>query len=356
MSGHVLLYGANGVTGLEVAHHLAGKVDLKLAGRNPEAIRAIAGELGVPWVAFGLDDTKATAQHVGEAGAVLNAAGPFNETAGHLVRACTANGTHYLDLGGEWPVFKQLKTHDREASDANVMILPGIGLTVAATDCLMKRAVELWPDTDRLCLGISRAQVISRGSVSTAARLLDADAMICRDKKLERVPAGSLKRPFDFGSGLSDCVAMSWADVVTGPVSTGVANIEVYTEMKWHERAAYRMSGIGMRVTGERQAREFADQLSMAWPRSPSPEARERARFAMVVEALDKWRRVRRLKLHTLDGYTSSVLCAGEVVRRVLGGEAPAGFQTPASAFGAQLVVDAGAGVFESLTPAETAP
>lgn len=355
MSGTVLLYGANGVTGLEVAHHLAGEVDLLLAGRNPEAVSELAGQLDLPWVAFDLTDTEAVNAHVASSAVVLNAAGPFNETAGYLVRACLELGTHYVDLGGEWPVFSQLLLHDEEAKQAGVMIMPGIGLTIAATDCLLKRAVELWPDTDRLCLGISRAEVISRGSVSTAARLLDADAMVCRDGRLHRVPAGSLKRSFDFGAGLSECVAMSWADIVTAPFSTKVKNIEVYTEMQWHERAAYRVSGLGIRVTGERQARQFGDLLSNAWPRTPSPAARENARFAMVVEALDKWRRVRRLTLHTLDGYTSSVLCAGEAIRRIVTGDAPKGFQTPSTAFGSNFVVDAEAGMFEEASPAQVA-
>ena len=346
MTGRVLLYGATGYTGREVAAALAGRVDLVLAGRDPERVRAIAEPLGVAWQAFDCGPVAAMASRLAGTTLVLNAAGPFDLTAPMLADGCIAVGAHYLDLGGEWPVFLEIMRRDEAARAAGVMLLPGVGLTIAATDCLLKRAVERWPDTARLCLGISRAQVISRGSVASAARLLSPATMIRRNGELVAVPAGSLTRAFDFGGGLSEAAAMSWADVVTGGFTTGVPDIEVYSELRWNERASMRASGLAMGWSGPGPARALAGVAARFWPAEPPPATRAAARFTMVVEAHDPWRRVRRLCLRTLDGYGASVLSAAEAVRRVLAGTAQPGFQTPARVFGSGFMVEAGAAAF----------
>lgn len=346
MSAVALLYGASGFTGRAVAHQLAGTMDLILAGRDEGRVRAVAEPLGLGWRVFDLADPQHIAAQLAGITAVLHAAGPFEQTARPMVDACLAARAHYIDLGGEWPVFAELMARDSEARAAGVMLLPGAGLTVAATDCLLARVVELWPDTARLCLGISRAQVISRGSVTTMAGLLGPDALIRRGGELVAVPAGSLTRGFDFGAGLSEAVATSWADVVTGEWTTGVRDIEVYSEMHWAQRAGFRAGGLAMGTTGVEPWRQLGGTLARAWPEQPSASEREAARFTMVVEALDPWRRVRRLALRTLDGYGASVLTAAEALRRVLAGTAPPGFATPARAFGSNFVAESGAGLF----------
>lgn len=347
MTGQVILYGASGYTGRKIASQIAGEVDLVLAGRSEERVRAIAEPLGLDWVAFDLSDADENARVLGGAACVVNAAGPFDATATPLINACLSTGAHYLDLGGEWPVFIDIMARHQEAARKGVMLLPGIGLTIAATDCLLKRAVELWPETKQLYLGISRAQVVSRGSATSMAGMVNPTALIQRDGKLVEVPSGSLSRAFDFGEGLSEAVAMSWADVVTAPFTTGVPHIEVYNEMRWHERATYRGTGLGMGLTGSKPWRAVGGMLAKAWPEVPTEPRRQAARFSMVVEAVDRWRRSHWLRMETLDGYGASVRLAEAIIHRVLAGETQAGFVTPAKLFGSQLVEASGAGAFD---------
>ena len=347
MSGRALLYGATGYTGRAIAQQLAhdstGELDLLLAGRDAAKVRALAEPLGLPWRAFDLTAPGAVAAALADVQVVLHAAGPFAQTAQPMIDGCLATGTHYLDLGGEWPVFCAIMARDAEARDAGIALLPGVGLTVAATDCLLAKAVESWPDTVRLCLGISAAQVVSRGSVATMASLAEPGTVVRRGGRLVTVPAGSLTRMFDFGKGPSEAVATNWADVVTGGLTTGVPDIEVYSEMHWSQRAGYRAAGLVMGATGAAPFRALGGLLARAWPDAPDAGAREAARFTMVVEALDPWRRVRRMTMHTLDGYGASVLIACEALRRVLAGGVPDGFSTPARAFGSNFAVEAGA-------------
>lgn len=347
MSGRLLLYGATGFTGREVASALASTIDIILAGRDPVKLRAVAEPLGLPWLAFDLTDPSHIDAALQDIDVVLHAAGPFEITARPMIDSCLRTGTHYLDLGGEWPVFLDAMKYDAAAKAADIMVLPGVGLTVAASDCLLASAKERWPDTVRFCLGISRAQVISRGSVESATRLLSSDVIIRRKGALETVPAGSLVRAFDFGRGLSETVAMSWADVVTATITTGVEDVEVYSEMHWPERAGYRASAMAMEIAGSKPLQQIGGAFARTWPSGPSEEARDAASFSMVVEALDPWRRVRRLAMRTMNGYDFSVVTASEAVRKTLSGTVKSGFQTPALAFGASFIFDAGAAVMD---------
>lgn len=341
-----LLYGATGYTGRAIAAALAQELDLVLAGRSEQAVRKVAEPLDLPWRAFSLDDPHTVRAALADADAVLHAAGPFAATAMPMLDACLASGTHYLDLGGEWRVIEALFARDAEARAAGIAVLPGAALTPAATDCLLLAAVEHWPDTRALKLGISAAEVVSRGSVATMAGLADPGTVIRRRGTLAMVPAGSLTAMFDFGAGPSETVATDWASVVTGGALTGVPDIAIYSAMHWSMRAGYRASGIGMALTGAAPWRMAGAAMARVWPEQPDETRREAARFTMVAEAHDPWRRVRRLSMETLDGYGASVLIACEALRRVLAGQAQAGVSSLAAAFGSGFAVEAGAARF----------
>jgi short subunit dehydrogenase-like uncharacterized protein len=340
MSGRALLYGATGYTGREVAARLAeAGADLVLAGRNAERVRAVAEPLGLAWRAFELTSAPDREAALDGIDVVLHAAGPFEQTAKPMMSACLAKGAHYLDLTGEWPVFAEALELDAAAKAAGIMLMPGVGLNIVATDCLMAMAVRLYPDTVKIRLGVSRPQVVSRGTAVSAVGLLNANALIRRNGQLTPVPGGGLSHAFDFGDGLRETVALSWADVVTGEFTTGVGDIEVYSELGWPARMSYRATSMAMEVTGARPWRRASRTLADVWPEAPPEETRRRAGFVMVVEAVDAWRRVRRLRMRTLDGYTVSVLTASAAVEQVLEGTLAAGFQTPARVFGADFIL-----------------
>jgi short subunit dehydrogenase-like uncharacterized protein len=344
MTGHVLLYGATGYTGRQIARALAAAAGapVVLAGRSPEAVRQVAEPLGLDWTAFELSDAARLDRALSQAAVVLHAAGPFDETAAPMMAACLRTKSHYLDLAGEWPVFADAQARDAAARAAGVMLMPGVGLTIVATDCLLALAMLAQPDAVKLRLGVSQAQVITRGTVASAAGLLGLGAIVRRGGELVQVPAGSLTYAFDFGEGLRETTAMSWADVVTGEHSTGVRDIEVYSELPWLQRASYRGSSLAMAVTGVAPWRTAGRAMAAVWPEGPADGAREAASFVMAVEAQDPWRRPRRLRLRTLDGYTVSVLTAVAAAQRVLGGDWVAGFQTPSRVFGADFILGLG--------------
>jgi hypothetical protein len=86
----------------------------------------------------------------------------------------------------------------------------------------------------------------------------------------------------------------------------------------------------------------------MAWPEGPPSQARAKASFVLVCEALDRWRRPARLRLRTRDGYTVSLFTAREIVRRVLAGDWSAGFRTPAGQYGGEMILELGCAELET--------
>ncbi len=84
-----MLYGATGYTGRLIARHaLARGHRPVLAGRNGSEIAALAGQLGLPYRVFAVEEPTALASELMGVGLVLNAGGPFLHTAAPLANAC----------------------------------------------------------------------------------------------------------------------------------------------------------------------------------------------------------------------------------------------------------------------------
>src|SRR5262245_5682941 len=119
MSARFMIYGANGYTGELVAREAKARgLAPVLAGRNGEAVAALARELGLEHVAFALEDRSAIDAALSGFTAVVHCAGPFSRTAAPMAGACLRTRAHYLDVTGEIEVFETLAARDAEARAA----------------------------------------------------------------------------------------------------------------------------------------------------------------------------------------------------------------------------------------------
>ena len=189
-----------------------------------------------------VEDARGVRALLADAKVLLNLAGPFSATAEALGDACLDTATHYLDVTGEIEVFERLHARDARARDAGIMLLPGVGFAVVPSDCLARHAADLLPGARYLRIGLSKVDLFSRGTVGTMLESIRSTVAVRRAGALTRVPVGFLERVFDYGDGPRVASAVSWPDVFSAYLSTGIANIEVYAEMGVIGRYGYELT------------------------------------------------------------------------------------------------------------------
>ncbi|WP_135820439.1 saccharopine dehydrogenase family protein [Halostella litorea] len=356
MAGELLVYGSYGYTGELITDAATERgLDPTVAGRDAAAVEQQATELGLAHRVFGLDYPGVVCDAVADADAVLNCAGPFAATTEPLVRACLATGTDYLDLTGELDVIEWVAERDREAERAGVSLLPGVGFDVAATDCLAAYLESQLRSATRLTLAIDGFGSASPGTMKSMIRGLPRGGAVRRNGVVTDVPPAWRTREFDFGDGPALAATVPWGDVSSAYYTTGIPNIDVYAAMP---RAAVRALRWSAPLLPLFAAGPVQSALTAVVDAAVSgPTDRERAKGTVRIHgevADDAGNRVA-ARLATPDPYDLTTETAVAAAERTLSGDAPDGFGTPASAFGADFVLDVD-GVRRLVTDAERAP
>ncbi|HEU0013632.1 MAG TPA: saccharopine dehydrogenase NADP-binding domain-containing protein [Longimicrobium sp.] len=342
MSGDFLLYGSYGYTGRLIVHHaLAAGLRPLLAGRDARTLAAQAAEAGLDHLAFPLDDAAALGAALARVPVVLLAAGPFSRTAAPVVEACLSTGTHYVDITGEISVFEALAGAGTLAEGRGVMLLSGAGYDVVPSDCLAAHLKRRLPSATRLRIAIHGVGGgISRGTAATGVEILAGGGIVRRGGRLVRVPHASREIQVDFGRGPRTATLFPWGDVATAWYSTGIPDFEVYRRLAPAERrvlVAARYLAPLLRVGA---VQRFLQSRFRRGAAGPGDEARAEASTIVWGEVTDDadGRAVSRLR--TGDAYELTAAATVAAVRKVLAGNAPPGFRTPASAYGADWVLE----------------
>ncbi|MBL8798058.1 MAG: saccharopine dehydrogenase NADP-binding domain-containing protein [Planctomycetia bacterium] len=337
---HFLIYGATGYSGALIAR-VAVRRGLQpiLAGRNRAAVVALADELHLQARVFALDQPSDLDAGLQGVKAVLHCAGPFAHTYRAMADACLRTRTHYLDITGEIAVFEGLAARDAEAQAAGVMLQPGVGFDVVPSDCLAAHLKRRLPTATHLALGMHTVGGLSRGTATTIAENLQRGGAVRRDGRIVPVPAAYRTRVIDFGDGPRKAITIPWGDVSTAYHSTGIPNVEVYMAAGWGQRVAARLSRYARPLLGSAWMQARLKQRIRNGPPGPSPEQRANGKTCLWGEATDIAGRRVVSRQFGPEGYTLTALAALLVVERVLAGEAPPGFQTPAKAYGPDLVL-----------------
>jgi short subunit dehydrogenase-like uncharacterized protein len=341
LGGQVLIYGASGYTGRLIAARMLHSRNAPIVcGRTPDRVQALASELGVTARVSGIDQPHALDETLHDVDLLINAASPFALTAPALIESCLRTKTHYLDITGELPVFQKAFGYDASARKRGIMIMPGAGLGIVATDCLAKHVAELVPNAKYLRIALLRPGLFSRGTLRSALGLANSRVCIRRNERLISLPAGQLQRAFDFGDGERESVAVSWPDVFTAWYSTGIRNIETYLEADFASRTLYQL-GAGIADTMQlKPVKVLIEAVTRALPEGPSEVRRNTEKCVIVAEAEDSWRQRRCVRLTTADGYSFTAEAAAAIAERILSGDFACGFQTPASVYGADFVLE----------------
>ncbi len=339
MAADFLLYGSYGYTGrLIVERARAAGLTPLLAGRDAAALAIQAAETGLPHRAFPLDDTAALDAALRETRVVLHAAGPFSRTSRPMVEACIRTGAHYLDITGEIAVFEAVAARDAQAPAAGVMLLPGAGFDVVPSDCLAAHLKRRLPGATRLQLAFQGLGGISRGTLTTMMENIGQGGAVRRGGGITRVPAAYRSRMVDLGRGEVSVTTIPWGDVSTAYHSTGIPDIEVYTRVGASSRRGMVASRYLGWLLSSGPVQRMIKRRIQAGPPGPTPEQRARGASLLWGQVEDDAGRRAVSRMRTPEGYTLTAMTSVEAVRRVLAGDAPAGFQTPSQAYGADWI------------------
>jgi len=338
-----LLYGANGYTGELIAREAVARgLRPVLAGRSAPALARLAGELGLDHRVARVDDASALDRAIGDASLVINCAGPFSQTAAPVVDACIRRRAHYLDITGEMAVFESLATRGSEAERAGVMLLPGVGFDVVPSDCLAAHVARRLPTATHLAIAVQGSTRMSRGTALTSLEGLAAgrgSGAVRRGGRIVRVPPAWRSRVVDLGGGAVRVTTMPWGDVATAFHSTGIRDVEVYMAIPAALRRVLRYGRPLLSAFAWAPVRRWLESRARGGSPGPTADQRRRGWSRFWAEARDDRGTSATARLFGPEAYELTARAALECVRRVLDGQARAGYQTPSTAYGPDLVL-----------------
>ena len=325
-----MVYGCTGYTGRLVLDY-AKSINLSIiaAGRTEVKVKAFANQLDVPYRAFDVNDTQRIDVSLQDVQVLLNCSGPFKYTAKPLIHACIRNGAHYIDIAAELDSYQVAEGLDQEARDADVLLMPGCGGSVAMLGCLARYALEGIERPMSVDIALHVTGTMSRGSAVSASENLSSRCLKRRNGALVEQDANATVE-FDFGNdeGKVACFPVTLPDLITIWKSTKAPNIQTYVHVSASEDGF---------PTGN--LAEMAD--------GPTREQREANSYHASAVVVSEDGTTRQAVLHTVNGYTFTARASVEGARRIVGGVGVRGFQTPVDVFGARFVHSVGGSEME---------
>ncbi len=339
-----LVYGV-GATGTLIVEEAVrrGHAPL-LAGRSAERLKPVAERFGLEWIVVDLLDTAALARVVADVDLVVHTAGPFVATHDPMLRACLAHNTHYLDISNEIPVFQSVRARDRVARQQGIVLMPGIGFGVIATDGLAQHVAAALPDAKELEIAISAyTQGSSAGADKTRLDILARGGLVRRQGRLVKTAMGRGVKRLRFPHGEQTIVPIPSGDLEAAFYNTGIADITTYGVFPMPALVARVALPVIEQAVAFPAVRRLLERRVSATPRSDLPAAttalstpparsyvwaRADNRRGTVVEA---WQEMG-------EGYAFTAAAAVRAVEAVLE-RRPTGALTPAQAFGADFAL-----------------
>jgi hypothetical protein len=215
----VTVFGAYGHTGRFVVAELhkrgwktilsgrdAAKLN-QLAAQYPESEARVAS----------VDDDGSLDRAMADAGAVINCAGPFIDTAIPIIEAALRAGIHYFDVAAEQAaVLAVFERFSRAAKEVAVVIAPAMAFYGGLGDLLATAAMGDWSVADEILIGVALdSWKPTRGTRLTGQRN-PGQHFVFSNGRLQRSdppPPRTWKFPAPFGQ--QNVVGLSLAETIT---------------------------------------------------------------------------------------------------------------------------------------------
>lgn len=338
----IILYGSYGYTGKIIAQECKSKnLNVILSGRNKESLQQQSEETGFPFEVVDIADKTALKSLLKKGAVVIHCGGPFQYTAKAMADACLETNTHYTDITGEHQVFELLAGYDQKGKEAGIMIMPGTGFDVVPSDCLALHLKNRLPSATHLQLAFTMSKGgLSRGTSKTMTEGLGNGSLIRKDGKLTPINLGEKVLEVDFGSFKAPTLNIPWGDISTAWRSTGIPNIEVYTGATDSMIRNAKMSKYFNWLLRQRWVKNYMLKKVDQKPAGPSKEKRNAGRSFLWGKVSDSSGKECVSQLETVSGYTLTAKTAVLIAQKIMNDNFKAGYQTPAMAYGADLIME----------------
>lgn len=335
------IYGAYGYTGrLIVDECLKYGVEPVIAGRNEEKLKAYADSKGLGYTVFDVSEKDKIEAWLKEATVLIHCGGPFIHTAQQMIEGCLETGTHYLDITGEYQVFDLAKDFHDQATEKNIMLMPGAGFDVVPSDCLASFLKKNLPAATDLQLAfVSKGGRLSRGTTKTMIENLGEPQIARKDGKYVNQLVGSSYKKISFGDFEQVAMGISWGDVSSAYTSTGIPNIEVFSGSSEEQLAKVRKMAKLSFFLKSRIVKNFLMSRLDKKPDGPREENRERANMYLWGKVSDGSNEFV-ARLVTPNGYTLTANTSVLIARKILDDDFKSGYQTPSTAYGEGLILE----------------
>lgn len=338
-----LLYGAYGYTG-ELIARFASQYNLEpiLAGRRKEPLIALSAKLKLPYKVIDINDSATLEAALRQVKVVIHCAGPFDNTAKPMAVACMNTGTHYLDINGDMDVFEMLYSFHDAAKKAGIMIMSGAGFDVVPTDCLALYLKNQLPGATSLQLAFATpGGGLSHGTATTSAAKLGEPGAVRKGGKIIQVPIGHKGMKVDFGGGQRlSVMSLPWGDVFTAYLTTGIPDIESYIAMPSIMYKVLKFQFLYNFLLRTSFVRGLVKKKIDKSPAGLDDSKREKSISLVWGQVTDGTGNVKTARLSAPDAYTLTALSCLLITRKVLDGVFKTGYQTPAGAYGEDLVME----------------
>jgi short subunit dehydrogenase-like uncharacterized protein len=341
-SSQIVVYGSYGYTGKLIVNLCQlKKLEVVLAGRSEEKLKLQSQQSGYPYQVVESDDIEKIKKLLKPAALVIHCGGPFRYTAKAMSEACLATNTHYTDITGEYQVFESLPLLDQKAKELGITIMPGTGFDVVPSDCLALHLKNRLPSSTHLQLAFTMSKGgLSRGTAKSMTEGLGEGGLIRKEGKLTYCALGSKVLEIDFGSFKAKTLCIPWGDISTAWRSTGIPNIEVYTGATDSMIANAKRSNYFNWLLRMRWVKNYMLRQIDKKPAGPSDEKREGGRSFLWGKVSDGSGKEFVSRLETLSGYSLTAHTAVLIAEKILAGNFKPGYQTPAMAYGADLIME----------------
>jgi short subunit dehydrogenase-like uncharacterized protein len=197
------------------------------------------------------------------------------------------------------------------------------------------------PDATSLQLAFANIEGgMSHGTAASVLHKLGEGGAIRKDGRIVRTPLGQKGMIVDFGPKQLFVMNIPWGDISTAYSTTGIPNIETYTGVPKNVYRLLKFQGLFNWLLRSDSIRGLIRKRIDKRPAGPNDEQRGKSYSLVWGQATNAEGKTATARLRCADGYTLTAHSSLLIAKKILEGNFKTGYQTPASAYGENFVLE----------------